>query len=47
MCMPGLAEKIQELVDDAVAKGATVSRCPLLIIPSPFMLLSAEPALCI
>ena len=24
MCMPGLAEKVQELVDDAVAKGAEV-----------------------
>ena len=24
MCMPGLAEKVQELVDDAVAKGAKV-----------------------
>ena len=24
MCMPGLAQKVQQLVDDAVAKGATV-----------------------
>lgn len=24
MCMPGLAEKVQQLVDDAVAKGAKV-----------------------
>ena len=24
MCMPGLAQKVQELVDDAVANGATV-----------------------
>ncbi|PRW57735.1 Aldehyde dehydrogenase 22A1 [Chlorella sorokiniana] len=25
MCMPGAAEKVQELIDDAVAKGATVA----------------------
>ncbi len=24
MCMPGLAQQVQQLVDDAVAKGATV-----------------------
>lgn len=24
MCMPGAAEKVQEMIDDAVAKGAKV-----------------------
>ena len=28
MCMPGLAEKVAELVDDAVAQGAKVCLCP-------------------
>ena len=27
MCMPGLAEKVAELVDDAVQRGARVSSC--------------------
>ena len=30
MCLPGLAERVQELVDDAVALGARVSTQPLL-----------------
>lgn len=28
MCMPGLAEKVAELVDDAVLHGAKVGLCP-------------------
>ncbi len=33
MCMPGAAEGIQSLVDDAVAKGAKVQRGRTLVSP--------------
>lgn len=32
MCMPGLAEKVAELVEDAVQKGAKVNSMPHLAV---------------